>query len=172
MNAVAPGLGTDIDDRIAHARRRRVEDLVRIGDTHRHRIDEDIAVICRIEIGLAAHGRHADAIAITADPRDHTLHQMLHLRMVGSSEAQRIGIGHRPRAHGEDIAQNAADACRSTLIGLDVARVVVTLHLEDCRLTITDIDHARILARTADHPRRFGRQLLQMQARALVAAML
>ena len=92
--------------------------------------------------------------------------------MVGPAEAQRVQVGDRPRAHGEDVAQDAADAGRRALIGLDVARVVVALHLEDRRLAVADVDHAGILARAADHPGRLGRQLLQVDARAFVGAML
>ncbi len=45
MDAVAPGFGTDIDDGIADAGCGGIENLVLIGDTHGHRIDEDIAII-------------------------------------------------------------------------------------------------------------------------------
>ncbi len=59
---------------------------------------------------------------------------MLHLGVIGPAEAQRVEIRHRPRAHSEYIAQNAANAGRRALIGFDVGRVVVALHLEDGRL--------------------------------------
>ena len=87
--------------------------------------------------------------------------------MVGPAEAQRVQVGDRPRAHGEDVAQDSADAGRRALVGLDVAGVVVALHLEDGGLAVADVDDAGILARAADHPRRLGRQLLQVDARAL-----
>ena len=130
-----------------------------------------------MEIGFPAHGRHADAVAIAADPRDDALHQMLHLGVIGSAKAQRVQVGDRPRAHREDIAQDAADAGGRALIGLDIAGVdiagvVVALHLEDGGLTVANVDHARILARPADHPRGLGRQLLEVEAARLVAAML
>src|SRR3546814_17894713 len=54
MDAVAPRLGADIDDRIADARCGRIEDLVGIGDAHRHRIDPDVAVIGGVEVHLAS----------------------------------------------------------------------------------------------------------------------
>ncbi len=92
--------------------------------------------------------------------------------MLGAPEAQRIGVRHRPRAHGEDIAQDPADPGRGALIGFDIAGVVVALHLEDRRLAVTDIDHPSVLPRTADHPGRLGRELLKMQSRAFVGAML
>ena len=74
--------------------------------------------------------------------------------MRGIAEAQRIEVGDRPRAHGEDVAQDAADAGRRALVGLDVGGVVVALHLEDGGLAVADVDDAGILARALDHPRR------------------
>ena len=97
---------------------------------------------------------------------------MPRLRMVGLAEAQRVHVGDRPRAHGEDVAHDAADAGRRALVGLDEARVVVAFHLEDGGLAVADVDDAGILARALDHPRRLGRQLLQMDARGFVGAVL
>jgi hypothetical protein len=48
----------------------------------------------------------------------------------------------------------------------------VALHLEDRRLAVADIDHAGILARAADYLGPGGGQLLQVDARGFVAAML
>ena len=73
--------------------------------------------------------------------------------MVRRAEAQRVHLGDRPRAHGEDVAHDAADAGRRALIGLDERRVVVALHLEDGGLAVADIDDAGILARALDHLR-------------------
>jgi hypothetical protein len=50
--------------------------------------------------------------------------------------------------------------------------MVVALHLEHDGLAVADIDHAGILARPLDHPRRFRRQAAQMQPRGFVRAML
>ena len=70
-----PVLAADIDHRIAQARGGRIEDLVGLRDADRHRVDEDVAVIARVEIALAADGRHADAIAIAADAGDDAGHR-------------------------------------------------------------------------------------------------
>jgi hypothetical protein len=74
----------------------------------------------------------------------------------GSAEGQRVHRRDGPRAHGEDVAQDAAHAGRRALIGLDVGGVVVAFHLEDHRLPVADIHHARILAGAADHLRAGG----------------
>ena len=172
VNAVASGLRAEIDDRHVHAGRRRVENLVGIGQAHRHRVDQDVAVIAGVEAHLAADRRHAEGIAVAADAGDHAGDEMPRLGMFGRAEGERIEAGDRPRAHGEDVAQDAADARRRALIGLDVARVVVALHLEDHGLTVADIDHAGILAGALDHPGRLGRQPAQMDAGGFVRAVL
>ena len=172
VDAVAPGLGAEIDDRHVHARGRRIEDLVGVGEADRHRIDQDVAVIAGVETHLSADRRHAERIAVAADAGDHAGNQMPRLGMLRRAEAQCVETGDRPRAHGEDVAQNAADAGGRALIGLDVARMVVALHLEHDGLPVADVDHAGVLAGTLDHPRRLGRQTPQMDARGFVRAVL
>ena len=162
VDAVAAGFRAEIDDRHADAGRRRIENLVGLGEADRHGVDQDIAVIAAIEPHLAADGRHAEGIAVAADAGDHAGDQRARLRIFRIAERQRVEAGDRPRAHGEDVAQNAADAGRRALIGLDIARVVVALHLEHDGEPVADIDDAGILARPLDHPRRLGRQRAQM----------
>ena len=172
MNPVAPGLGPDIDDRVPRSRSRRIEDPVGAGDADAHRIDQDVAVVGRVELALAADRRHADAIAVAADPGNHAGDEMPGARMVRAAEAQRIEDRHRPRAHREHIAQDAADPGRRALIGLDKGWMVVALDLEHDRVAVADIDHPGILARPADHPRPSGRQGLQPHLRGFVRAVL
>ncbi len=125
-----------------------------------------------MEIAFAADRRHADAIAVAADAGDDAGDEMARLRVIGAAEAQRVEIGDRPRAHGEDIAQDAADAGRGALIGLDEGGVVVALDLEHGGLAVADIDDAGILARPADDARPCGRQAPQPFARGFVGAVL
>ena len=77
----------------------RVEDLVRLRDADGHRVDEDVAVVGRVEIDLSADRRDSDAIAVAADARDDARDEMPHLGMIGTAEAQRIQVRDRPRAH-------------------------------------------------------------------------
>src|SRR6476469_9520744 len=97
---------------------------------------------------------------------------MTHLRMIGPPEAKGVEVGDWPRTHCKDVPEDTADARRRTLVGLDVGRVVVALHLEDGGIAVADVDDPGILARPANHPRCLCRQLLQVDPRALVAAML
>ena len=172
VDAVAAGLGAEIDDRHADAGGGGVENLVLRGDADRHGVDQAIAVIARVEAHRAADRRHAERIAVAADAGDHAGDEMPRLGMPGCAERQRVEAGDRPRAHGEHVAQDAADAGRGALIGLDVARVVVALHLEHAGQAVADVDDAGILARALDHPRRLGRQRAQMHLGGLVRAVL
>ena len=169
---VAPGLGAEIDHRHADAGGGGVEDLVGIGQPGGEGVDQAVAVIGGVKTHLAADGRHAEAVAVAADPGHHTGDQRPGLRMLRIAEAQRVHRRDRARAHGEDIAQDAADPGRRALIGLDIGGVVVALHLEHHRLPITNIDDAGILARAADHLRAGGRQGAQPFLRGFVGTML
>ena len=172
VDAVAAGLGPHIDDRVANAGGRRIEDAVGVGHADGHRVDQDVAVIGGVEVHLAADGGHADAVAIAADAVDDAGDQVAHPGVVGPAETQRVHVGDRPRAHGEHVAQDAADPGRRALVRLDVRGVVVRLHLEDRRLAVADVDDAGVLAWAADHLRTGSGQLLEVEAARFVAAML
>ena len=128
-----------------------------------------------VERNLAADGRDADAVAVAGNPGDDPFDRAAGPGAFGSvhlAEAQRVHEGDRTRAHREDVADDAADPRRRSLVRLDERRVVVRLDLEDGRQPVADVDGARILAGTLQHARTFGRQLPQVHARALVAAVL
>ena len=78
----------------------------------------------------------------------------------------------RPRAHRENVAQNPADAGRRSLKRLDKTGMIVRFDLERDRVSAADVDDARVLARPHQHAIALGRQLLQMDARALIRAVL
>ena len=169
MNAVTARFGTDVDDGVTKAGRSGVKNLVLIRNANGHRVHKDIAIISGVEIGFTAYRGYAYAIAIATNAGNHALHQMLHLRMVRPSETQRVHIRHWPRAHGEHIAQDAANARCCALIGFDIGWMVVRFHFEDrgklaAVRTFANVDHARIFTGTADHPRGLSRQFLQMDA--------
>ncbi len=123
------------------------------GDADGHGVDQDVAVVAAMKVHFAADGGNAEGVAVAADAGHHAGDQPAGFRVVGSAKPQGIEHGDRPCAHGEDVAQNAADAGRRTLIGLDVGRVIVALHLEYDRLAVTEVDDAGVLARSLDDPR-------------------
>ncbi len=172
VDAVAPGLGAEIDHRQVRPRGGGVEDLVGVGQAHAHGVDQDVAVVAAVEVGLAGHGGHADAVAVAADPGDDAGDQALGLRMVDIAKAQRVQQGHRPRAHGEDVAHDAAHARRRALVGFDEAGMIVAFHLEDAGLAVADVHHPGVLAGTLDHPWPLRGELGQVLATGLVGAVL
>ena len=93
-----------------------------------------------------------------------------HVRRI--AEAQRIEHGDRPRAHGEDVAQDAAYTSRGALVGLDGARMVVALDLEGDRQAVPDRDDTSVLAWPRDHALAGRGQGLEQGLAALVRAVL
>ena len=91
---------------------------------------------------------------------------------VGLAEAQPVEQRDRPRTHGDDVAQDPADARRRSLERLDGGRVVVGLDLERDRDALAEVDHARVLARTLQHPLAARGEPLEQRGRVLVAAVL
>src|SRR5262249_21295129 len=53
--------------------------------------------------------------------------------------------------HRHDVADDAAHAGGRALVGLDVGRVVVRLHLEGDGPAVADVDHAGVLADAGQH---------------------
>ena len=92
--------------------------------------------------------------------------------VVRRAEAQPVEQRDRPRAHGDDVAQDAADAGRRALERLDRRRMVVRLDLERDRLALAEVDHAGVLARPLQHALARRGQPLQQRRRVLVAAVL
>ena len=88
VDAVAPGLRADINDEVSRPRRRRIEDPVGAGETDAHRVDQDVAVVRGVELALAADRRHADAVAVAADPAHDAGQQVAGPRVVGAAETQ------------------------------------------------------------------------------------
>ena len=87
-----------------------------------------------MEIHLAADGRHAERVAVAADAGNHAGDQMAGFWVIGiAPKRSALMRGDGAGAHGEDVAQNAADAGGGALIGLDEGRMIVAFHLEDDR---------------------------------------
>ena len=143
-----------------------------LGDAQAEDIDERVARVAWLECDLAADGRDADAVAVAGDAGDDAFEQSASCQARRGTEAQRVQQRDRPRAHREDVADDAADAGCGALIGLDERRMVVRLDLEDRGKSVADVDRAGIFARALQHLRAVSRQRLQMHARALVAAVL
>ena len=82
-------------------------------EAERHRVDEAVVLVGRLEVHLAADRRHADRVAVVADARDGAVEQIARARAApmlaaGLAEAQRVEHGDRAGADGEDVTQDAA----------------------------------------------------------------
>ena len=175
MNPVASRLGADVIDRIADPGSAALHQRIGLDDPQAHHVDQRIAGVAVLERNLAADRRDADAVAVAGDAGNDAFHDAARSRTgraVERSEAQRVEERDRPCPHGEDVADDAADAGRRALIGLDERGVVVRFDLEDRGQAVADIHRAGVLAGPLQHARAARRQLLQMNARALVAAVL
>ncbi len=132
-----------------------------------HRVHEWVRGVVVVEDALAADVRDAHAVAVVADSRDRAAKVP-----VGPPEAKSVEQRHRSRTHRDDVAQDAADAGRGSLERLDGRRMVVRLGLEGDRDSAAEIDHARVLAGSLQHPLAAARQALEQPRRVLVAAVL
>ena len=112
---------------------------------HAHGVHERVAAVGGSEHRLAAHVRHADAVAVAGDAGDDALEQVAVARGVERAEPQRIQKRYRARAHREDVADDAADARRGALVGLDGGGVIVRFDLEYDGQPAADVDDARVL---------------------------
>ena len=106
------------------------------------------------------------------DAGHHALHQTHVALVLQGTEAQGIEQGDRAGAHGEDVAQDAADTRCRPLERLHRRGVVVALDLEGQPLALTQIHHAGVLAGAHQDAGAGGREALQQRPRIAIAAVL
>ena len=181
MNAIAAGLGADIDDRVSRARCLGIKNLVAADQAQGKRIDQRIAGVTALELYFAAHVRNTETVAVRGDSADYAFHHRMVLvqgRFVEAglsgdrSEAQGIHHRDRARAHGEDVAEDATDTRCRALERLDKRWVIVRLDLECAGPAVTDVDDARVLAGPLHNALAASGQALQVNARGLIRAVL
>ena len=74
VDAVASGLGADVDHRVSDAGRLGAEDLIEANQAERESVDQRIAGVAGLEACFAAEVRYSEAVAVAGDAADHTLH--------------------------------------------------------------------------------------------------
>ena len=119
MNPVPARLRTNVHHRVIDTLGDAGEDLFFLDDAEGKSIDENIGVVALVEEAFAAHRGHPDTVAVAADAGDHAGQQVARARVSDAAKTQRVERRDGPRAHGEDIAQNAAHASGRALIGLN-----------------------------------------------------
>ena len=129
-------------------------------------------LVGRLELDLAADVGDAHAVAVVADALDDAREQVPLGLGVELAEAQRVEDRDRPRSHGDDVAQDPADAGRGALERLHRRGVVVALDLERDGDPVADVDHARVLARPLQDTLARRGQRGEQRPRMLVGAVL
>ncbi len=145
-DAVAAGARPEEHDLVAGAARVRELEVFVAQDADREGVHERVALVDRVEHGLAADVRQAQAVAVERDAAHDAVHDACGVGVVDRAEAQLVHHGDRAGAHRDDVAHDSADAGRGALERLDVARVVVRLDLEGDRPALADVDDAGVLA--------------------------
>jgi len=92
--------------------------------------------------------------------------------VVRRAEPQTVEERDRPRAHGDDVAEDPADPGRSALERLDRGGMVVRLDLECDREPVAEVEDARVLAGALKDPLARRREAAQEPRGVLVAAVL
>ncbi len=166
-DAVAARRRAEEDDDVTGAVRLRRLQPVRVEQADAHRVHEAVAAIGLVPHRLTADCGDADAVAVVADAGDGAVEVM-----AGRAEPQPVEERDRPRAHGDDVAQDPAHAGGGALERLDRRGMVVRLDLEGDREALAEVEHARVLARPLQHPLAGGWKPAQKRRRVLVAAVL
>ena len=158
VDAVAPGARAHRHQRVAVSVSLAPDELFALHDAQAHHVDDRIALVAAVEVGLAAEVGDAHAVAVVAGPAHDAVEEVAHAARVQVPEVQRVEHRDRAGAHGEDVAQDPSDAGGRALVGFDGGRVVVRLDLERERVSVADVDHPRVLARALDDPGGLGGQ--------------
>ncbi|CDZ90877.1 hypothetical protein RHRU231_760036 [Rhodococcus ruber] len=150
-DAVEARARAEQDDLVARARRERQVQVLRAHRPGTQRIDQGVAGIGGVEDGFAADVGQAEGVAVTTDPADHAVDDAPGVGRVRGAEAQLVHDRDRTGTHRHDVADDAADTGRGTLVRLDVGRMVVGLDLEGDRPAVADVDDAGVLTDAREH---------------------
>src|ERR1039458_6057157 len=197
VDTIASGLGAHINYGIALARCASVKNLVAADQAESERVHQRIAGVAGLELHFATEVGYAEAVTVRSDATDHAFHDgmiLVDLRLCGSvamprsdgakprphmlflhtnrPKPQRVHHRDRPCAHGENVAQNSADASGRALKWLDKRRVIVRLDFERAGPSVANIDDASVFTRPLDDQLAARGQALQVNARRLIGTML
>ena len=167
-----PGARAHQHQHVAHPGGRAADQAVLARDAQAHRVHQAVLLVGALEVDLAADRGHADRVAVVADAGHRAVEQEARPGRVELAEAQRVEHRDRPRADGEHVAQDAADAGGGALERLHRAGVVVRLDLEGDRQAVAHRDRAGVLARAHQQVRALGGQAAEQLLRVLVGAVL
>src|SRR6267143_995976 len=181
VDAVAACFRADVDHGIANAFGFGEKDFLLFGNAERKGVDERILRIARLEGDFAANRRDTKTVSVASDSANYAVEDAAVFRgffftgvLVCSDLAESQGIqdSDGARAHGENVAQYAADAGGGALEGLDVAGMIVRFNFESSDQAVADVDDARVFARALHDEFAARGQALQMDFAGFVGAVL
>src|SRR5690606_14238762 len=100
---------------------------------------------------FAANVRQAQRVAVTTNTSNGTVHDAGGVGMVDGAKAQRIHDSDGACAHGDDVADNAANAGCGTLVRLDHGGGVVGFNLERYGPAVAQVSDASVFADAHQH---------------------
>ena len=150
-DAVSPRGRAEQDGQVALATRSPEHEAVLRQEPATQNVDERVARITAGEFEFPADGRDPDRVAVTGNAAHDAARHPPVAGVAGRAEAERVHEGDRPGAHGEDVADYAADAGGRPLVGLDRRRVVVALYADGYGDAVAGVDHAGVLTRPDQH---------------------
>src|SRR5581483_6445579 len=192
VNTVAACLRAHVNHGITHARGLRIKNLVFANQPERERIHQRVSRVAGLELGFSANIGNTKAVTVMRNPADHAFKDRViavNIRLCGLAgfwgaralavrlwfnrpKPERIHYSYRPRAHGEDVTKNSANArCRS-LKRFNKRRVIVRFDLESARPAVADVDDSRILPGPLQHMPAARGKPLQVHSRRFVRAVL
>ena len=80
MNPVTAGTASDVENGVADAGSAGEKDVLSASDSEREGVDQNVAIVARVESGLAPYCGNADTIAVVTDASDDAVDQMSHAR--------------------------------------------------------------------------------------------
>src|SRR5699024_7385316 len=156
-DAVTAGARPEEHHRVTHPRGVGQVDVLVPHDPDAQRVHQRVRLVTGVEHDLAADVGQAEAVAVSADTADHSMHDAGGVGVVDHAEPELVHDRDRPGTHRDDVAHDPADASGRALVGLDVTGVVVGLDLERDGVSGADVDDARVLPHTDQQMLQIGR---------------
>src|SRR5262249_17393325 len=133
---------------------------------------ERVLAVAVVEGDFTADGGNTDRVSVAADAGHDAFEQVPGARVVERAEPQRVHERDRTRAHGKDVANDATDTGRRTLVRLNGRRIIVAPEAPRDREPAPPGDDARPFTGTDEHPGRLRREPTQVDLGRLVGAVL
>ena len=117
-DAVAPGGRPEEDGERAIGPGQRMDDAIGGEQADATDVDQGVARVGAVDTELAAHGGHADGVAVPGDTGHDTVEEEAVVGVVQRAETQGVEERDGAGAHREDVAEDASHSGGRALVGL------------------------------------------------------